>query len=538
MIDVVQITPGKRLLRVNSEYLPVFTVLFLGFLNRLVFANGLFFDQSLQTAKSAWYLFSFESLNDGSLPSVLAQGKEFLQEANNLPNEYRPLSIALGLIYKLFGVNDTTSILPSLVASILAGLLVYLLAKSWFGAATGLLACFFWASLPIDIFLSISLLPVVPLIFGSLLAIYLFDRASKVHSWPIYLGSFLIVLLGLTVDWTFYLPTVFFLGYLFLQRFDLNFKKIERILWVVALACIFLSQIGGDAIDLYNLFLLVFDSFLILPLLLLSLVYAARVTSETPLRLVLLWLAIKAAFIFIAAPWIAQRPIVSTIGMSGYWLDLMLPALILISWQFGKRVGLQRVKSLVFAISPSGLFGLLIFYLIPSSFLNALLTASRISVGLTFFCVFLYLAFWNKRKTRSLLFAALIIFFLLATPSIVNTYVESYSYSVKDSGEVVTLLSTFDGDIQMFIGDESIYERFLYLSGYQPAHLLNATTTLTLDLLSENRPESVPVGSYILFSDDYLKFVLGTTPSTWSIVKEISSSDQQKLFLYQVLAQE
>src|SRR3972149_10492111 len=152
----------------------VLVILGLTLVVRLSFAEGPLFDDSLTIAGDAKALYSFDYSYPE--PGIFANGKDFLRELRTLPAESWPITAAVGLLYTMFGVSDLTSVLPALLASLLCAYLIYVLGVQMFDEATGLLAAFLWAVLPLSIFLSINLLPPLPLIAINLLAVAIFFR--------------------------------------------------------------------------------------------------------------------------------------------------------------------------------------------------------------------------------------------------------------------------------------------------------------------------------------------------------------------------
>jgi hypothetical protein len=301
---------------------------------------------------------------------------------------------------------------------------------------------------------------------------------------------------------------------------------------MILAALLFLGG-GAAAVELYGLNLQLFDNFLFIPLLVIGLVSAAGVKGNTALRFVLPWLGVKAAFIVVAAPLILQRPQLQTIGFAGYWLDLIPPGLILIAFHFARWVEPVHVKRMLVAVGSVSAVGLI--FLIPIPGLPAFLaTILRISVGVAFMWIFVYLALLRKDapSRNALLLGSLLIFLTLASISIVSKYVASYIYPVEDANGVRAALASVDGDQIVFVGDELVYERLLYLGGYQNPQRLDEVDTAQLNVLNPVKPDDVPEGAYVVVSSQYLNFVLGIPPTNWEIFGEFSHSSQQKLVMF------
>src|SRR3990172_2745021 len=173
---------------------------------RFAFAEGLFFDEGLTIAGDASSLYSFGPAGPEGEPGILARAKEFLRELRSLPSESWPVTVGLGLLYTLFGVSDLVSLMPAILASLLAGFLIYTLGRQLFDEPTGLLAAFLWAIAPVSVFLSISLMPVLPLIAINLLAVTLFFRAPQGQPWGGFLPATVLVAIGSVLDLTLFLP--------------------------------------------------------------------------------------------------------------------------------------------------------------------------------------------------------------------------------------------------------------------------------------------------------------------------------------------
>lgn len=536
MIDI------KRTLLKNTrfgQYLPgpwvFFAILFFALAIRLVFANGLVFDESVRIATDSWSLYSFDA--QGSDASGVDVVKGFLKEVRSLPSETWPVSPALGLLYTLLGVNDLVSILPTLVGSLLACFLIYSLAARLFDQATGLLAAFLWAILPLGVFLSNNLLPVLPLIAIDLIAIYLFFVASTTHSRPAYLLATILVALGFAFDWTFFLSTAVFMILFTAQQKQIPYSRILTL--AVGLVTVFLILLPGNgaaAAELFSLNLLLFDNLLFLPLLIISLMFAASAKQTFSLRFLLPWLSLKAGFVLIVAPWILEKPWLNTIGFSGYWLDIITPALILISFQFARRVASFQVKRILFGISVLATLGLFILALF-SSFPAELLTISRISVGVVFLCIFSFPFLWQSSKSQrnALLFGTLILFLSLAAPSIVHNYAGSYVYLADDARDVRSFITLLNEDVNLFVANEPLYERFRYLNEFQPELSLSNSHALTVALLNHHELEDLPQGSYVVTSDFFLGYAIGTIPDNWVLLSVFENFDQQRLILYHVM---
>lgn len=526
----------------DIKSLPVlFVILALTLVFRLVIAEGPLFNESLTIAEDSKSLYSFDSDNIDSDPGIFAHTKAFLRELRSLPSASWPVTVGLGLFYTLFGVSDLTSIFPGLVAALFTGIIIFILGAQMFDEATGLLAAFLWAILPLGIFLSINILPIVPLVALNLLAMTLFFLASRESAWKGYLPAALVTAgMGLGVDWTIFLPTVFFMILFLLRRWQMpKLATVGFALGLLTLVVFLFPGVGAAAAELYGLNLLLFDNFLVVPLFVISLVFVAGSKRDLPTHFILLWLAVKAAFVFIAASYILQDPWLQTIGFSGYWIDLIPPVLIVISLQFVRRFNSLQIKKMLLGIG--SVVTLVFLFLIPvSPFPAGLATISRISVGAAFLGIFLYLAFWRKERqfANFLLLGALLILLTIGSPSIANNYVNSYIDPLRDAREVRSILRLLDDDPVIFIGDDLIYERLYYFGGFQNLQTMDEGDSTSIYLLNPNRSSEAPEGAYVLVSFRYMNFVLGIAPSNWDLIREFSVTSGEGYFLYRVAIEE
>ncbi|MEX2144731.1 MAG: glycosyltransferase family 39 protein [Anaerolineales bacterium] len=518
-----------------APLLVLVVVVFLGLLLRSAFLQGPVFDQSLQISISAWELYrpAVESSQPDS--GFGAQAVEFLREVASMPGEFRPLAVVLGLLYVVFGVSDLVSLLVPLLAFASTVVLVCLLARTWFGQATGILATLLWSVLPIGILLSVSLLPALPLTAGSLFAIYLFATAEQRASNRLVLASFFVLLIGLFTAWMYFLPTaVLLVSWVAWKKPGQVPIPMYRLFGFLILGFLFIPGIASQAVDVFYLILLYFENLLLLPLLALVLVVAAKGKQNSPVQFLLLWIGVKATFMVLSAPWLVQHSQFETIGMSGYWLDLILPGIILIAWQFTRRVGEEQVLRSSLIASFVVIAGLIVLNLGVSMNSDLLLTISRVSVGAAILLIFVYIAFWNINHRGALtgLLTAILITFVFASPSIVESYVESYRGKANGVTQVSMMFETVPDDKVAFIAGDALYQRFLYLNKYQST-FRDGSQSLSVYLLNQNQLGAVSVGSYVVISIEVLQFDLGVVPSNWMNVMETSNGE--RLLVYRIV---
>ncbi|MDA1330827.1 MAG: glycosyltransferase family 39 protein [Chloroflexi bacterium] len=82
-------------------------------------------------------------------------------------------------LYALFGPSEATTLLFPILTSLASVVLVYLIARKFGGVPAGLAAALIWAFLPLDVHLSTSLLPDVPLAALSTGAVYFLMLAQE-----------------------------------------------------------------------------------------------------------------------------------------------------------------------------------------------------------------------------------------------------------------------------------------------------------------------------------------------------------------------
>ena len=508
------------------RYLLIVLLIFLlGIWLRVAFFRGMVFDESISIAEEAWELFTANPISGSFM--------QFLRALKNIPSSNILPVFVSGLLYQLFGVSDIWSVIFPILSSLLVGGFLYSFGSLWHSRSVGLLALFFWLMLPINVFLSSNLLPVLPLIALNTLTVLMYLLGRKHHSWIYFVLAGATLLSGLIFSWAYALPNVVFVGYdLLKNQHFVEIKKIGIGLFAIVTLYMLIPPNGAMALNLYYLVPLVFENLFLFPLLILALVYVFSLPRDKRPTDLLIWLAAKAIWLVIGARWISMDPLIETIGISGYWLDLLVPGLVLLAWLFVGRLG-ERLIFKIVSLASIGLFFFVLFLSIFETLPPWLFTVSRISVGIAFLLIFLFGAAWNSSIKKQIVFFSLFLLtFLVGGWTITNDYWRSYQHTVEDSLDVLTTLET-NGEVILFVGEYNLSSRFKYETGFgNPTEFPNLS--LTVADLTQGNANSLPNGSYVVMSDSYKNLVFGMEPENWSLEQEIQNSNQQKLFLYKV----
>lgn len=107
--------------------------------------------------------------------------------------------VPLAILYRLFGPSEFLTLLLPIAASIASVVFVYLMARMFAGEEAGLIAALFWAFLPLDIHLSTSLLPDVPMAAGCTGSVYFLFRAEAEKRPRFYFASLFLVIAAILV---------------------------------------------------------------------------------------------------------------------------------------------------------------------------------------------------------------------------------------------------------------------------------------------------------------------------------------------------
>jgi len=130
-----------------------------------------------------------------------------------------PAFQAIGaVIFKAFGPRIEYLRLFNILQSLFGALLLYLLAKRWYGARAAVYAAFFFLFFPLNIVYQRAALidpMIVTLLIASIYLLSLFYESER-HLWPVYILLFPVFALGITMKVLYFLPFFMFaLLYLF-----------------------------------------------------------------------------------------------------------------------------------------------------------------------------------------------------------------------------------------------------------------------------------------------------------------------------------
>lgn len=153
----------------------------------------------------------------------------------------------VGFLYSIFGANEFSSNIFSLILSLGTIFLLFLFGKLLFDEKTGLIASFLLAIFPLDIVFGTKLMPDVPSMFFLGLSVYFFLKAEKhTNQRKLYLFS------GLSLGISYLLRENAILLLLFFGFYVLFCKKMQ-IKWEYFLVALgFLILIGVEMAVFYN----------------------------------------------------------------------------------------------------------------------------------------------------------------------------------------------------------------------------------------------------------------------------------------------
>lgn len=506
-----------------------------GLLARWSSFQGLLFNESARIAKRAWDLYLLVSASS-AYPEKLLWFRDIYRLLRDTPTETLPLLPITGMFYGIFGVSDLASFLVPLLASLVGGALIYLLTKTWFDQSAALIASFLWAVLPVSIFLSTNLLAMPLLLTGDLLIIYLLGIAGVRKSRTVLFGALLLLALGLFLNWTIFLPTAILVvaGFYNELRKPIEWKYPLRIFWgLFVVGFLFTALRQGDAVvTSYYQLLLPFDNLWILPFLALGIAFAAN-KRHPAAQQILTWLAVKVAFVLLIGPWIADTNSVKLFGMSGYWLMLVIPCLVLLGWQFSEQVSPKFVffTLIVVAFLGSLLHGILLTA--NTSTLDEFLVYSRIAFGISIVTVFLYIVIGPRgSKTAGIGFALILIAFTLASPSVVSSYVINHDGALRNSEGAAAYLKGLPEETVVVFVSESLYDRFAYIQNFgaeQPA----SSPILLLYPLRRDMLAQAKSDQYVVVEREFVTAILGATPANWHLLQEFTDDRGVDILLFE-----
>lgn len=114
-----------------------------------------------------------------------------------------PATVALS--YRIFGIHESLGRLLSVSASVATMLVLYLLAKRFFGSVTALFASFTFAILPLNLYYSRSFIAEPTLMLFSVSSLYFFSRWIDRQRWPDYVWAVLCTTMAFLIK----IPTLY-----------------------------------------------------------------------------------------------------------------------------------------------------------------------------------------------------------------------------------------------------------------------------------------------------------------------------------------
>ena len=207
----------------HASLLLLLIVLF-GIFLRLIFFSGMGISDDLAYSKAA---------------------HDIMQGNGIDPNSTLTLSTRLGLIYptiffyKLFGVNDFSSILFPLLTSIASIILIFYFGKLLFNEKIGFIAAFLLSFFPLDVVYATKLNSDLPSAFFMALGVYLFLYSEKIGKLKInYILSGIFIGIGYMIRESALLIALFFIVYILPKK---KIKK-EYFLVPVGVVIIFIAE--------------------------------------------------------------------------------------------------------------------------------------------------------------------------------------------------------------------------------------------------------------------------------------------------------
>lgn len=493
-------------------------VLVLALAVRLVYAPGVVFDESALIAYRAWQF--------ADTPGISQVARWLLSP----PYSESAAVLATGLSYMLFGVSKLSSLLPGLLASFGLLGLVFGLTSAWFGRTQGLIAAFLLAIFPLEIFVSTSLLPASLLLCLKVLAIYLSQLARKRNIRSLYILSFVILLLGTLSDWIIFAPAIILL---LMQQFihsDGYFTWLQRLAIIALVVFVFIPDAVVSALALYDSVLLILENLIYLPLLFFGLLGASRDTKVPAVRFVLVWIALEVACLVLAAPVIRLSPTFQMLGVSAYWIQVLIPGLILSGSTFGGLVGESAARKAVILASVTAFFIVLLRVTDAGAMVQRTLDiVTRVSFGLAFLSMWLFVFLMNSRKwVVSAAFAAFLLTFAVGSLMVMKNNIASYANITDGAIQAVDYMKAQPADPTVVVVGDSLFARIFYL-----VSISESKYTLNLGLFNPEGEELLG-GSYVLIDEDYLQYVFGLKPDNWLLVSEFGMAEYPQLLLYRV----
>lgn len=241
----------------NAKLMLFFIVIF-GLILRLIFFSGMGISDDLAYSKAAYSILEGRGID---------------------PNSTLTLSTRLGLIYpiifsyKLFGINNFSSVLFVLMASIGNIVLIFYFGKLLFNEKTGLMAAFLLSFFPLDVVYATKLNSDIPSAFFMALGVYafLYSEIKKIRYGIGYFLAGISIGIGYLIRETALLIALFFIVYLVFYKGKIRKAHLLVPLGVLAViiteSLIFLNLTGNqlfrfhasqqylaDAVAKYNYF--------------------------------------------------------------------------------------------------------------------------------------------------------------------------------------------------------------------------------------------------------------------------------------------
>ncbi len=497
--------------------LQIAAVLVLALAVRLVYASGVVFDESALIAYRAWQF--------ADTPGISQVARWLLSP----PYSESAAVFATGLSYMLFGVSQLSSLLPGLLASLGLLGLAFGLTSAWFGRTQGLIAAFLLAIFPLEIFVSTSLLPASLLLCLKVLAIYLSQLARKRNIRSLYILSFVILLLGALSDWIIFAPAIILLSMQHFVRSDNYFTWLQQLAIIALVVFVFIPDAIVSALALYDSVLLILDNLIYLPLLFFGLVGASRDAKVPAVRLVFVWIALEVACLVLAAPVIRLSPTFQMLGVSAYWIQVLIPGLILSGSTFGGLIGQSAAHKAVMLASVAAFFIVLLRVTDAGATVQRTLdVVNRVGFGLAFLSMWLFIFLMNSKKWLvSLSFAVFLFTFAVGSLMVMKTYVASYAYLKDGVVQAVDYVDTQMAESKLVVAGDALFARTSYL-----VLASESRYSLTLNLLGQD--ESLLPGYFVLVEEGYLQYVFGLKPDNWLLVSEFGNPDYSQLLVYRV----
>src|SRR3989338_3882456 len=163
------------------------------------------------------------------------------------PESTLTLSTRLGIVYttafsyKLFGINDFSSVIFVLLTSLASIILIFYFGKLLFGEKAGLMAAFLLSFFPLDVFYSTKLMTDLPSAFFMALAIYLFLKSEKINNKV--KSNVYCLLSGISLGMAYLIKELSVLIALFFVIYMAYNRKIKSQYWLIILGFVVISFI-------------------------------------------------------------------------------------------------------------------------------------------------------------------------------------------------------------------------------------------------------------------------------------------------------